>query len=44
MRSFEIGLVVPVAQFGPDRLTPRWSDILEIVTYRNDGLRYDLDA
>ncbi len=29
MGKFEIGLVVPVAQFGPDRETPRWATIRE---------------
>ena len=40
MRSFEIGLVVPVAQFGPDRLTPRWSAIRDIVM-RAEALEFD---
>ena len=27
MPRFEIGIVLPLAQFGPDRQTPRWADI-----------------
>jgi alkanesulfonate monooxygenase SsuD/methylene tetrahydromethanopterin reductase-like flavin-dependent oxidoreductase (luciferase family) len=27
---FEIGIVLPLAQFGPERTTPRWTDIREM--------------
>lgn len=27
MRPFEIGVVLPLVQFGPERVTPRWTDI-----------------
>lgn len=27
MRTFEIGIVLPIVQFGPERITPRWPDI-----------------
>jgi alkanesulfonate monooxygenase SsuD/methylene tetrahydromethanopterin reductase-like flavin-dependent oxidoreductase (luciferase family) len=27
MSTFEIGIVLPLAQYGPDRVTPRWADI-----------------
>lgn len=30
MRSFQIGLVMPLAQFGPERTTTRWSEIREM--------------
>jgi alkanesulfonate monooxygenase SsuD/methylene tetrahydromethanopterin reductase-like flavin-dependent oxidoreductase (luciferase family) len=30
VRAFEIGVVLPLAQYGPDRVTPRWSEIREI--------------
>jgi alkanesulfonate monooxygenase SsuD/methylene tetrahydromethanopterin reductase-like flavin-dependent oxidoreductase (luciferase family) len=30
MRSFEIGAVMPVNQFGPERTTARWSEIREM--------------
>ncbi len=30
MRPFEIGVVLPLVQFGPERVTPRWPDILEM--------------
>ena len=26
MGSFEVGVVLPIAQFGPERITPRWTD------------------
>jgi alkanesulfonate monooxygenase SsuD/methylene tetrahydromethanopterin reductase-like flavin-dependent oxidoreductase (luciferase family) len=28
--SLEIGLVLPVAQYGPERITPRWSEIRQL--------------
>lgn len=27
MRTFEVGIVLPIVQFGPERMTPRWPDI-----------------
>ncbi len=30
MRPFEIGVVLPLVQFGPERVTPRWTDIREM--------------
>ena len=30
MDSFEIGLVLPLIQYGPERITPRWTEIREI--------------
>ena len=30
MRSFEIGIVLPIVQSGPTRVTPRWSEIRDI--------------
>ena len=40
MASFEIGIVMPVMQFGPDRITPRWADIRAIAV-RADELGFD---
>jgi hypothetical protein len=30
VRPFEIGVVLPIAQFGPERITPRWTDLREM--------------
>lgn len=30
MDTFEIGIVLPIAQFGPERITPRWRDIRQM--------------
>ena len=30
MREFQIGVVLPLTQFGPDRVTPVWSDVREM--------------
>jgi len=30
--TFEIGVVLPIMQYGPERTTPRWSDLREIAT------------
>ena len=30
MRSFQIGVVLPLAQFGPERTTPRWTDVRDV--------------
>src|SRR4051812_4739196 len=40
MRSFQIGVVVPMMQFGPDRTTPRWPDMREIAL-RAEQLGFD---
>lgn len=40
MGSFEIGIVVPVMQFGPDRVTPRWPDI-RAITVRAEQIGFD---
>jgi len=37
---FEIGLVLPIAQFGPERTTPRWPVIREIAV-RAEALGFD---
>lgn len=29
-RQFEIGIVLPIAQFGPERTTPRWADVADM--------------
>lgn len=33
VEAFEIGVVIPIAQFGPERTTPRWTDIREMVLF-----------
>src|SRR5688572_21115675 len=43
MGSFEIGLVLPIAQFGPERTTPRWTDARDGRLSEETGLRHDLD-
>ena len=30
MPAFQIGVVLPLYQYGPDRVTPRWSDIRDV--------------
>jgi alkanesulfonate monooxygenase SsuD/methylene tetrahydromethanopterin reductase-like flavin-dependent oxidoreductase (luciferase family) len=40
LRSFEIGIVLPIAQFGPDRTTPRWSDIHRMAV-RAEAIGFD---
>lgn len=30
MGTFEIGIVLPIVQFGPERITPRWADIRQM--------------
>ncbi|HUP54980.1 MAG TPA: LLM class flavin-dependent oxidoreductase [Methylomirabilota bacterium] len=40
MGSFEIGIVMPVMQYGPDRVTPRWTEIREIAV-RAEELGFD---
>ena len=31
MASFEIGVVLPIAQFGPERVTPRWTEVRRMI-------------
>ncbi len=31
MSKFEVGIVAPIFQFGPERITPRWPDVRAIV-------------
>jgi alkanesulfonate monooxygenase SsuD/methylene tetrahydromethanopterin reductase-like flavin-dependent oxidoreductase (luciferase family) len=40
VRSFEVGVVVPINQAGPERVTPRWSDIREFVL-RAEAIGFD---
>jgi alkanesulfonate monooxygenase SsuD/methylene tetrahydromethanopterin reductase-like flavin-dependent oxidoreductase (luciferase family) len=40
LRDFEIGIVMPLAQFGADRTTPRWTDIRRMAT-RAEELGFD---
>jgi alkanesulfonate monooxygenase SsuD/methylene tetrahydromethanopterin reductase-like flavin-dependent oxidoreductase (luciferase family) len=40
MRSFQIGVVAPMMQLGPDRTTPRWAEIREIAV-RAEQLGFD---
>lgn len=40
MRSFEIGIVLPIMQYGPDRATPRWTDIREMAL-RAEAIGFD---
>jgi len=37
---FDIGAVLPLAQFGPDRITPRWSDI-RLMAGRAEEMGFD---
>jgi len=37
---FDIGVVLPLAQFGPDRITPRWSDI-RLMAGRAEEMGFD---
>ena len=30
MDGFRLGVVLPIAQYGPDRVTPRWAEIRDI--------------
>jgi alkanesulfonate monooxygenase SsuD/methylene tetrahydromethanopterin reductase-like flavin-dependent oxidoreductase (luciferase family) len=38
--AFEIGVVIPITQFGPERTTPRWPAIREIVR-RAEAIGFD---
>src|SRR4051795_13336698 len=40
MRAFQIGIVVPMIQFGPDRTTPRWAAIRAIAA-RAEEIGFD---
>ena len=40
MRPFEIGLVLPLAQFGAERVTPRWADI-RAMAMRGEAMGFD---
>jgi alkanesulfonate monooxygenase SsuD/methylene tetrahydromethanopterin reductase-like flavin-dependent oxidoreductase (luciferase family) len=40
MGRFEIGVVLPVFQYGPERMTPRWAEIREVCT-RAERLGFD---
>jgi alkanesulfonate monooxygenase SsuD/methylene tetrahydromethanopterin reductase-like flavin-dependent oxidoreductase (luciferase family) len=40
MRNVDVGIVLPLYQFGPERLTPRWVDIKRIAV-RADELGFD---
>lgn len=40
MRSFEVGVVMPLAQFGPDRVTARWTEIREMAI-RAEAIGFD---
>ena len=40
MTKFEIGIVVPIVQYGPERTTPRWADI-RAITQRAEAIGFD---
>jgi alkanesulfonate monooxygenase SsuD/methylene tetrahydromethanopterin reductase-like flavin-dependent oxidoreductase (luciferase family) len=40
MRAFEIGIVLPLMQFGPDRVTARWPDIRDMAR-RAEAIGFD---
>jgi alkanesulfonate monooxygenase SsuD/methylene tetrahydromethanopterin reductase-like flavin-dependent oxidoreductase (luciferase family) len=40
LRSFEIGIVLPIMQFGPDRVTARWTD-LHRMAVRAEAIGFD---
>jgi len=40
MTSFEIGVVLPITQFGPERVTPRWTELRRMIALAED-LRVD---
>jgi alkanesulfonate monooxygenase SsuD/methylene tetrahydromethanopterin reductase-like flavin-dependent oxidoreductase (luciferase family) len=40
MAPFQIGVVLPLAQFGPERVTPRWPELREIAL-RSEALGFD---
>ena len=37
MRSFQIGVVLPIAQFGPERATPRWTDVRDVAVHLEEA-------
>ncbi len=40
MRAFEIGVVMPLAQYGADRVTPRWSEFRDMAR-RAEAVGFD---
>lgn len=40
MRKFQVGIVLPLAQFGPERTTARWSEIREMAV-RAEAMGFD---
>jgi alkanesulfonate monooxygenase SsuD/methylene tetrahydromethanopterin reductase-like flavin-dependent oxidoreductase (luciferase family) len=40
MAPFQIGVVLPLAQFGPERVTPRWPELREIAL-RSEAMGFD---
>ena len=40
MRTFDIGIVLPLMQFGPDRTTARWPEIREMAQ-RVEAIGFD---
>ena len=36
MDSFKIGVVLPIMQYGPERVTPRWAELREIAVLAED--------
>ena len=39
MRGFELGIVMPLMQFGPDRMTARWAEIRAMAPRATGGRR-----
>ena len=40
MTSFEVGVLLPIMQFGPERITPRWAD-LRVMALRAEAIGFD---
>jgi hypothetical protein len=40
VRPFEIGVALPISQFGPERVTPRWINIREMAL-RAEAMGFD---
>ena len=40
MGSFEMGVVLPIVQFGPERVTPRWTELREMAL-RAEAMGFD---
>ena len=36
MVAFEVGVVLPIMQFGPERTTPRWADLCRMIALAED--------